>query len=150
MLNQIYGGNFIITEERIEKYTSRYAQAQDQVQTQTLGVGGVVTFAGIIRGRDSDEDGHNLLLSGIEYQCYRELAQREGDKILSDAREQFFLIDAFCVHRVGYVKVGEMAVWILTLAEHRQAAFLACEYIIETIKKQLPIWKLKKKKEKKE
>lgn len=98
--------------------------------------GAVVTFAGIVRDH---HDGRRVL--ALEYEAYEELAMAEAAKIFSEAQEQFDILEASCVHRLGKLTVGEMAVWVGVSATHRDGAFAACQYMIDEIKKRLPIWK---------
>lgn len=77
----------------------------------------------------------------LEYEAYRPLAEKEGERILEEARTKFTLLGAACVHRVGHLRLGEAAVWVGVTAEHRGAAFEACRYIIDEAKARLPIWK---------
>ena len=53
----------------------------------------------------------------------------------------FAIEDAVCVHRVGRLDIGDMAVWVGVTAGHRDAAFAACRFIIDTVKAEVPIWK---------
>lgn len=98
--------------------------------------GACVTFEGWVRNRN---EGQPVL--SLEYEAYVPLAQKEGEKILGEARAKFSLVGAACVHRVGHLKLGELAVWVGVTAEHRGAAFEACRYIIDEAKARLPIWK---------
>ncbi|MFH0879164.1 MAG: molybdenum cofactor biosynthesis protein MoaE [Lentisphaerota bacterium] len=98
--------------------------------------GALVTFHGCVR---SQHQGHRVLR--IEYEIYEELCQSEFKKIMSDARRQFAIHQLKCVHRSGPVAAGEVAVWIGVSSAHRRDAFRCCEFILEQIKKQLPIWK---------
>ena len=99
-------------------------------------VGGVVTFEGKVRNHNEGLD-----VNSLEYQAYESMAVKEGQKIVTKALEHFDVVDVYCVHRVGHLKIGEMAVWVVALAEHRGEAFRACEYVIDTVKKTVPIWK---------
>ena len=65
----------------------------------------------------------------------------EGNKIIAEAREKFPIIDATCVHRVGLLEIGDIAVWVGVSSGHRGEAFDACRYIIDEIKHRTPIWK---------
>ena len=98
--------------------------------------GACVTFEGWVRNRN---EGQPVL--SLEYEAYTELAQKEGDRILAEARDKFTLLDTAAVHRVGHLQLGELAVWVGVTAEHRGAAFDACRYIIDEAKARLPIWK---------
>ncbi len=99
-------------------------------------VGGVVTFEGKVRNHNDGFD-----VKSLEYQAYESMAVKEGQKIIEKAKELFDIVDIYCVHRTGHLQIGDMAVWVVALAEHRKAAFLACEYVINTVKLTVPIWK---------
>lgn len=100
------------------------------------GAGACVTFEGWVRNRN---EGHAVV--SLEYEAYEPLAVTEGERIVDEARRKFALLGVCCVHRVGHLKLGEMAVWVGVTAEHRGAAFEACRYIIDEAKARLPIWK---------
>lgn len=98
--------------------------------------GALVTFEGWVRDHN---DGKSV--SSLEYQIYRELAIKEGLKIIAEAKEKYPLHQAIAVHRSGHLQIGETAVWVGTVASHRHTAFQGTEYIIDQIKARLPIWK---------
>jgi molybdopterin synthase catalytic subunit len=98
--------------------------------------GACVTFEGWVRDRNEGQ----VVLS-LEYEAYTPLAEKEGARILAEAREKFALIGAAGVHRVGHLRLGDAAVWVGVTAEHRGAAFEACRYIIDEAKARVPIWK---------
>ena len=98
--------------------------------------GGYVSFEGWVRNRNEGKD-----VTHLEYQSYEALAEKEGDLILKEALQKFDITDCHCVHRVGDLKIGEMAVWVGVSAVHRGTAFDACEYIIDQLKVRVPVWK---------
>ena len=98
--------------------------------------GACVTFEGCVRNRN---EGQPVL--ALAYEAYPLLAEKEGDRILAEAREKFAVLAAQCVHRTGHLPLGELAVWVGVTAEHRGAAFDACRYIIDEAKARVPIWK---------
>jgi len=98
--------------------------------------GGIVTFEGRIRAIN---DGR--VVTSLEYVAYPELALFEGHAIIDEASEQFEILKASAIHRTGHLKIGDIAVWIMTAAIHRKAAFEATEYIIDAIKTRVPVWK---------
>jgi molybdopterin synthase catalytic subunit len=98
--------------------------------------GACVTFEGWVRNRN---EGQPVL--SLEYEAYAPLADKEGARILAEAKDKFALLAAACVHRTGHLQLGELAVWVGVTAEHRGAAFDACRYIIDEAKARLPIWK---------
>src|SRR3954466_12280718 len=74
--------------------------------------GACVTFEGWVRNRNEGQP-----VRSLEYEAYDPLAETEGAKILNEAREQFSLVGAACVHRVGHLQLGELAVWVGVTAE---------------------------------
>ena len=98
--------------------------------------GGFVTFEGRVR---NEHRGRAVV--ALEYEAHVEMAVRYGEALLLEAIDRFGLIDANCVHRVGQLVVGEVAVQIEVSAPHRREAFAGCEYIIDELKKRVPIWK---------
>ena len=99
-------------------------------------VGGYASFEGWVRDHN---DGR--IVTGLRYEAYAELAEREGETILVDALQRFDIIDAACTHRIGDLAIGEMAVWVGVSAAHRDAAFAACRWILDEVKARVPIWK---------
>jgi molybdopterin synthase catalytic subunit len=98
--------------------------------------GGFVSFEGWVRNRN---DGQDVL--SLEYQAYERLAIKEGDRIIAEAAERFPFGKAVCVHRVGTLEIGDLAVWVAVSSVHRDEAFKACRYIIDEVKHRVPIWK---------
>ena len=99
-------------------------------------VGGYASFEGWVRDHN---DGRSV--DGLRYEAYAALAQTEGERILDEALLKFEILDAHCVHRVGDLAIGELAVWVGVTAAHRDAAFAACRSIIDEVKARVPIWK---------
>lgn len=98
--------------------------------------GAFASFEGWVRDHNDGQSVH-----GLRYEAYVALAEKEGERILEEALTRFQAIDARCVHRVGDLVVGEMAVWVGVSAGHRDAAFAACRWIIDEVKARVPIWK---------
>lgn len=98
--------------------------------------GACATFEGWVR----DHSGGRAVRA-LDYQAYSALAEKEGERILAEAREKFPIRAARCVHRTGSLALGDVAVWVGVAAEHRGAAFDACRYIIDQAKARIPIWK---------
>jgi len=98
--------------------------------------GACVTFEGWVRDHN---DGHAV--RRLDYQAYAPLAQSEGERIVREAVQRFELIAAECVHRVGALAIGDLAVWVGASSAHRDAAFAACRFIIDEVKRRVPIWK---------
>ena len=98
--------------------------------------GGYAAFEGWVR--DSNE---GQRVRALEYEAFEALAVREGERIVREASARFGVAHAACVHRIGQLGVGELAVWVGVSAPHRDEAFRACRYIIDEVKHRLPIWK---------
>jgi molybdopterin synthase catalytic subunit len=98
--------------------------------------GACVTFEGWVRDHN---DGRPV--QSLEYESFAALAEKEGARILAEAREKFAITHAVCVHRVGHLAIGDLAVWTGVSSAHRGAAFDACRYIIDETKARVPIWK---------
>ncbi len=110
----------------------------DQLRDELLdpAAGAYVSFEGWIRNHNDGED-----VLRLEYEVYTPVALAEGDKVLEEAKAQFPVLHAECVHREGLLEIGECAVWVGVTAAHRDEAFAACRFIIDQVKVRLPIWK---------
>jgi molybdopterin/thiamine biosynthesis adenylyltransferase/molybdopterin synthase catalytic subunit/rhodanese-related sulfurtransferase len=98
--------------------------------------GGYASFEGWVRDHNEGRQVRHL-----EYEAFELLAAKEGERIIAEAVERFGVEHAACVHRIGDLQLGELAVWVGVSARHRQEAFLACRYIIDEVKHRVPIWK---------
>jgi molybdopterin synthase catalytic subunit len=101
-----------------------------------VAAGACATFEGRVRNRN---DGRPV--RALDYEAYAPLAEKEGERILAEARAKFPILNAMCVHRTGSLVLGDLAVWVGVAAEHRAAAFDACRYVIDQAKARVPIWK---------
>lgn len=98
--------------------------------------GAFVCFEGRVRNHNDGEE-----VTSLEYEVYEELAVKEALRIVEEAKEKFNILEVAGVHRQGHLAIGDIAVWIGVIAEHRGSAFDACRYMIDEIKHRLPIWK---------
>jgi molybdopterin synthase catalytic subunit len=98
--------------------------------------GAVVVFDGIVR--DNTRGRRTLYL---DYEAYEEMAERQIDALIAEAMERFAIREATIVHRLGRIAIGETSVLILVSSAHRAAAFDASRWLIDTLKKTVPIWK---------
>ncbi|HMG19054.1 MAG TPA: molybdenum cofactor biosynthesis protein MoaE [Gemmatimonadales bacterium] len=95
--------------------------------------GGTCVFLGTVR---SDDD-----VTGIEYSAYEDMANAEIEGMLAEALKRWPDARVALQHRLGLIPVGEASIAIAAAAPHRDEAFAACRYVIEEVKKRLPIWK---------
>ena len=98
--------------------------------------GASVEFLGIVRAHDAGEP-----ITHLAYEAYEPMADRVIERLVKQAREQWPLHVVCVRHRVGRVAVGEVAVLIGVRAPHRDEAFEACRFLIDAIKRDVPIWK---------
>ena len=98
--------------------------------------GAYLSFEGWVRARNDGRD-----VQALEYEAYGVLAHTEGQAILEEARTRFRVLGIKCSHRTGKLGLGELAVWVGVVAEHRGDAFEACRYVIDELKARVPIWK---------
>jgi molybdopterin synthase catalytic subunit len=120
---------FRLTSEPIDAAALR-------AELENTAAGACVSFEGVVRDHN---DGRKV--ERLEYEAYPALALKEGDAILREALARFDILGALCVHRAGPLEIGGMAVWVGVAAAHRGAAFDACRYVIDEVKKRVPIWK---------
>jgi molybdopterin synthase catalytic subunit len=100
------------------------------------GAGAIVTFAGTTR---NETDGREVLC--LTYQCYDRMAESKLAEVVAQAKERFEILRVAVLHRVDTLPVGGISVGIAVSAAHRPAAFEACRFLIDAIKKDVPIWK---------
>jgi molybdopterin synthase catalytic subunit len=98
--------------------------------------GGISLFVGTVR---SDNDGRAVTL--LEYQAYASMAAKEMARIGAEISAEIAGVELAVLHRVGSLKVGEVAVVCAASAAHRAEAFAACRLLIDRIKARVPIWK---------
>lgn len=99
--------------------------------------GALLLFLGVVR----DHHGGRRV-RGLVYEAYREMAEETLARIAAEAEERFGTDRIVVLHRVGTLEVGEVSTAIAVATPHREEAFGASRYIIEEIKKRLPVWKL--------
>jgi len=102
-------------------------------QVQGAERGGTCVFLGTVRN-DGD-------VTAIEYSAYEAMAFEEIERVLAEAHERWPGSRVMLRHRLGVIPVGEASIAIAAAAPHRDEAFAACRYVIEEVKKRLPIWK---------
>jgi molybdopterin synthase catalytic subunit len=96
--------------------------------------GGSCVFVGTVR---AEPDG----VTAIEYSAYDVMAEAELERMIAEARARWPEARVAARHRIGLVPVGEASIVIASAAPHRAEAFEACRYVIEEVKRRLPVWK---------
>jgi len=98
--------------------------------------GAIVTFDGCVRNQS-----HGRRTLYLDYEAYESMALAKMREISAEARTKFAIDRVGVAHRLGRLEIGETSVFIAVSAAHRAAAFDACRYIIDTLKRSVPIWK---------
>lgn len=98
--------------------------------------GGIVTFVGTVRNSTK-----NKTVNLLDFSAYEPMAIKEMKKIAENALKKFSVFKIAIHHAVGELQIGDIPVIIAVSSAHRKAAFEACEYAIDTLKENVPIWK---------
>ena len=114
----------------------------------------IIDTAGTVAGLKRGEDGAVLVFEGVvrnqtrgrktlylDYEAYEEMALEQMESLADQALQKFQIRDAAIVHRLGRLEIGETSVLIAVASAHRAAAFDACRWLIDTLKRTVPIWK---------
>jgi molybdopterin converting factor subunit 1 len=98
--------------------------------------GAAVVFEGVVRNQTR---GRRTIY--LDYEAYEEMALQQMEGLAAQALKQFQVRDVALVHRLGRLEIGETSVLIVVASAHRAAAFEACRWLIDTLKRTVPIWK---------
>ena len=128
--------------------------AQLLIKTHSAIVRASIDTQRILAGLRRDEDGAALVFEGVvrnqtrgrrtlylDYEAYDEMALQQMEALATQALQQFQIRDVAIVHRLGRLEIGETSVLIAVASAHRAAAFEACRWLIDTLKRTVPIWK---------
>jgi molybdopterin synthase catalytic subunit len=124
----------LLTEEPLEGLMREVAASTSLKRSANAGA--VIDFWGVVRG---SEDGREI--HGIEYETHREMAEHQLKRIAQQASEDFALQSVVIHHRIGFVPVGEPSLFVRIAGSHRAEAFQASQWVVEKLKKKVPIWK---------
>jgi molybdopterin synthase catalytic subunit len=100
------------------------------------GMGAVVCFLGVVRGTEG-----NANISALEYEVFQRMAEHQITLLLDEMNKRWPIESVRLVHRVGLVKVNEPSLLVEVIAPHRGEAFAACQWLIDQMKRSVPIWK---------
>jgi molybdopterin synthase catalytic subunit len=98
--------------------------------------GGFASFEGWVRDHNEGQP-----VDRLEYEAFEALGVLEGERIIAEARQKFGLTQLLCVHRLGALAIGDVAVWVGAASAHRDEAFRACRFVIDEVKHRVPVWK---------
>ncbi len=103
----------------------------------SAGMGAAISFSGIVRGKEGAD-----AISAIDYEAFRPMVEHQFKLLFAEAGQRWPVVESIrLVHRVGVVKVGEPSLWVEVVTPHRSEAFAACQWLIDEMKRIVPIWK---------
>jgi molybdopterin synthase catalytic subunit len=100
------------------------------------GSGAVVHFLGVVRDAEAGQ-----AIRALEYETFQRMAEHQFHQLLDVLEQRWPITSIRLVHRVGRVPVGEASFWVEVTAPHRAEAFAACQWLIDEMKRVVPIWK---------
>jgi molybdopterin synthase catalytic subunit len=121
---------------RVEILDKVLPTAEVMEQIKAGADGAMCLFDGIVR---NNTRGRETLY--LDYEAYREMALEQMRGLAAEAVARFGVRDVALLHRLGRLQVGETSVLVVVASAHRGQAFEACRWLIDTLKKQVPIWK---------
>ena len=101
-----------------------------------LAAGAAVEFWGIVRGSEDERE-----IDGIEYEAHREMAEHQLKRIAQQALGKFGIKLIIVHHRIGFIAAGEPSLFVRVATPHRREGFRASQWIVDELKKKVPIWK---------
>jgi molybdopterin synthase catalytic subunit len=127
-------------QESMAKVVCELLSTQTEMESEISGAisraGAILDFRGVVRRL---EDGREI--RGIEYEAHETMARTQLERLGTDAATQFGLIEVLIRHRVGFVAAGDPSLFIRLQSAHRTEALTAMTWLIEELKKKVPIWK---------
>ena len=100
------------------------------------GMGAAVYFTGVVRGNENGAP-----ISAIDYEAFQKMARHQFELIFRELQRRWPVESVRVVHRLGRVNVNEPSLWVEVVAAHRGEAFAACQFLIDEMKRVVPIWK---------
>ena len=100
------------------------------------GMGAVIYFLGVVRGTEE-----GTAINAIEYEAFQKMAEHQFNLVFDEMEKRWPIESVRLVHRTGTVKVNEPSLWVEVVAPHRGEAFAACQWLIDEMKRVVPIWK---------
>ncbi|MBN8246652.1 MAG: molybdenum cofactor biosynthesis protein MoaE [Verrucomicrobia bacterium] len=99
--------------------------------------GAVIRFSGVVRGREGE-----AVIRGIRYEAFEAMATHQFQKLFDEMSARWPAVGSVrLVHRLGFVAAGDASLWVEVSAPHRGEAFAACQWLIDSMKQVVPIWK---------
>lgn len=119
-----------ITTEAIDEATLLKARSMSS------GMGAAIYFAGVVRGSEAGE-----AIRAIDYEAFTRMVEHQFGLLFDEMEKRWPIESVRLVHRIGLVRVNEPSLWVEVIAPHRGEAFAACQWLIDEMKRVVPIWK---------
>jgi molybdopterin synthase catalytic subunit len=100
-------------------------------------MGAAIYFLGVVRGTEAS----GKKISAIEYEAFQKMVEHQFNLLFDEMEKRWAIESVRLVHRAGIVKVNEPSLWVEVIAPHRGEAFAACQWLIDEMKRVVPIWK---------
>jgi len=142
--SSIYDVRFTIYNLPAEKMKRQLTITTERIDEAALlskrrmsdGMGAVVCFLGVVRGTEEDR-----AISAIEYEAFLRMAEHQFDRLFDQMEKRWPIESVRLVHRIGVVQVNEPSLWVEVVGPHRGEAFAASQWLIDEMKRVVPIWK---------
>jgi molybdopterin synthase catalytic subunit len=105
-------------------------------RAMSAGMGAAIYFSGVVRGTEGADT-----ISAIEYEAFQRMVEHQFNLLFDELEKRWPIESVRLVHRLGVVKVNEASLWVEIIAPHRGEAFAACQWLIDEMKRVVPIWK---------
>ena len=99
-------------------------------------MGAAVYFLGVVRGTEEGES-----IKAIEYEAFQRMVEHQFNLLFDEMEKRWRIESVRVVHRVGVVEVNEASLWVEVIGPHRGESFAACQWLIDEMKRVVPIWK---------
>lgn len=137
LLPPVSGGTDAVLRGRYSELVRNKIDAAGLMQSMKApSDGAVIVFEGIVR-----DNTRGRRTKYLDYHAYEEMAVKQMDLLIEQALRDFKIGQARIIHRLGRMEIGETSVWIGVTSPHRAAAYEASRFLIDTLKKTVPIWK---------
>src|SRR5438128_12006572 len=142
--SSIYDARFTIYDPPVDHMKRQLTTTTEPIDEAALlskrrmsdGMGAVVCFLGVVRG---DEEGNAI--SAIEYEAFLRMAEHQFNLLFDQMEKRWPIESVRLVHRIGVVQVNEPSLWVEVVGPHRGETFAACQWLIDEMKRVVPIWK---------
>ena len=105
-------------------------------RTMSPDMGAAVYFLGVVRASEGEGS-----IEALEYESFEKMARHQFELLLTEIEKRWPIETIRLVHRIGIVRVNEPSLWVEVIAPHRGEAFAACQWLIDEMKRVVPIWK---------